>query len=96
MIVWWLYVNDICFALFCFISYRYESVVWFVGIFLFFWILEIKKKHENPGIENVGLLIDIGGRAIPEDHNARPTRIFFLLLVEREENFQHSVTLCEQ
>ena len=29
----------------------------------------------------------VGGRAIPEDRNARPMRAFFLLLVEREENF---------
>ena len=37
----------------------------------------------------------VGGRATPEERNAQPTRIFFLLLVEREENFQHGVTLCE-
>ena len=35
-------------------------------------------------------LLALKGRATPEDCNARPTRAFFLSLVEREENF-HTV-----
>ena len=35
-----------------------------------------------------GFSLLVGGRATPEDRNARPTRAFFLSLVEREEKFQ--------
>ena len=35
-------------------------------------------------------LLALGGRATPEDCNARPTHAFFLSLVEREEHF-HTV-----